>query len=139
MVYDSGMESNKTVKEIEIVNMTIIRPLRFAALNMKLMLARTLAVASLMMWNWGYTPVGHDELRLTQLLRRRIEEINPVLALLSKDDITLQFTLRIHKIPMVKKQRPSKNICCRKTTGLKGQAQDIWSESNRLGLPSACR
>lgn len=85
MVYGSGQEANKTVKVYENKNVTVIKPFWFAALGLKLLLVIILAVTSLILWNMGYSPVAHDEMRLAELLRRRIEENDPRLTVLSRD------------------------------------------------------
>lgn len=89
MVYGSGREPNKIVEEYKNVNITIIRPFWFAALGLKLLLILILAVTSLILWNMGYSPVAHDETRLAELLRSRIEENDPGLSGLGRDDSSI--------------------------------------------------
>jgi len=73
------------VKEFENVPITVIKPLWFAALGLKLMLICILAVTSRILWNKGYAPVAHDEMRMAELLRRRIEELDPRITISRKD------------------------------------------------------
>jgi len=85
LVYVSGLDTNATVKEFENVPITVIKPLWFAALGLKLMLICILAVTSRILWNKGYAPVAHDEMRMAELLRRRIEELDPRITISRKD------------------------------------------------------
>lgn len=68
--------SRQVLEQVE-REVTLVSPLWFAAFGLKFILVLVLAITSLVLMRAGYRTVAHDEQRLAELLRLRLEENNP--------------------------------------------------------------
>lgn len=73
--------ANRTIKVRKEVPKTKISALWFAAFSLKLLIVIILAIFSLHLWRRGFRTVAHDEKRIAELLRRRIEQNDPRLTI----------------------------------------------------------
>lgn len=68
---------NRTVTVRKELPRTDISAFWFAALALKLLIVAILGVTSFSLWKQGFETVAHDERRIAQILRRRIEQNDP--------------------------------------------------------------
>lgn len=86
-IYGAGNETT-LVRTLNPEQITVVRPTWFLALALKILLVLLLFAVNTTLKRKGYQPVAHDEQRLTQLIRRRLEENDPRLTIHNGRDNT---------------------------------------------------